>query len=134
MSWISTLGRDDRQLTEVIEGRVRSRILSGAYQEKDVLYMDLHRLPLLDGNLEAELEVLEGLRQMAQASDVRLTPPVISSHRPYIGPLIVGAKKILFRILDVLLREQLRRQRDFNARTLETLIKMQQSRCRNFPK
>jgi hypothetical protein len=134
MSWFSTLGRDDTQLAELVERRVRFRIGSGAYAEKDVLYMERHRLPLLEGHLEAELEVLEGLRQMAQASDVRLTPPAISSHRPYIGPVIVGVKKLLFRVLEVLLREQLRRQRDFNARTLETIIKMQQSRCRNFPK
>jgi hypothetical protein len=134
MSWFSILGRDDSQLAEVIEQRVRRRIDSGAYSQKDRVYMEHHRLPLLEGYLEAELEVLEGLRQMAQASDVRLIPPTISSHRPYIGPVIVGIKKALFRVLEVLLREQLRRQRDFNARTLETIIKMQQTRCRNFPK
>jgi hypothetical protein len=134
MSWFSTLGRNDTQLAEVVEHRVRSRIESGAYAEKDVLYMERHRLSLLDGRLEAEQEVLEGLRKMAQASDVRLTPPTISSHRPYLGPVIVAVKKVLFRVLEMLLREQLRRQRDFNARTLETIIKMQQSRCRNFPK
>jgi hypothetical protein len=121
-------------LAEAVEQRVRSRIQAGEYSEKDVQYMERHRLPLLQGHLEAEAEVLEGLRQMAQASDVRLTPPQISSHRPVIGPVIVGVKKVLFRVLEVLLRDQLRRQRDFNARTLETIIKMQQSRCRNFPK
>jgi len=131
MSWFSILGRSDRQLAEEVEQRVRSRIQAAAYSEKDVLYMERHQLPLLQGCLEADLEVLEGLRQMAQASDVRLTPPAISSHRPYIGPVIVGVKKVLFRVLEVLLREQLRRQRDFNARTLETIIKMQQNRCRN---
>lgn len=134
MAWFSILGRDEPQLAESIEQRIRLSIDSGAYSEKDVLYMQRHRLPLLEGRLEAEFDVLEGLRQMAQASDVRLTPPNISSHRPVIGPVIVGVKKVLFRVLEVLLREQLRKQRDFNARTLETVIKMQQNRCRNFPK
>jgi hypothetical protein len=124
MAWLSILGSADHGLESSLVKRVEKRITDQAYAQKDILYMQQHRLGVLEGKLVADDKVMEGLRAMAQASQINLSPPVLTSHRRFIGPFIVVTKKIVFRLLQALLKSHLQKQIDYNARTLEVLIRM----------
>lgn len=65
---------------------------------------------------------LELLRRLCQIYSVDVKEREISSHRRLVGPLIVGVKKILFKIVKVLLGPTFKHQRDFNAVTVSLLI------------
>lgn len=64
---------------------------------------------------EAELNIL---RRLCQAWEIELRPGKITSHRPVIGPLIVGFKKLLFPLVQVFLKDLVRQQRDFNSSSI----------------
>ncbi len=65
---------------------------------------------------------LELLRRLCQIYSVDVKEREISSHRRIVGPLIVGVKKMLFKIVKVLLGPTFKHQRDFNAVTVSLLI------------
>jgi hypothetical protein len=122
MSWIKLLGDPREDLVQQVREQVRTKVETGVFKQTDVDYLQAHRLPQLGEVLLATPDQLERLRELARCWDVRLQPPRITSHRKFIGPVIVAFKKLLFRVLAVLLKEQLARQRDFNAKTVELFI------------
>jgi hypothetical protein len=128
MAWLSLFGVENKDLEIRVEKRVQQRVASGDYKLTDAMYLEQHKLRELEGPLVAEGLILEGIRKMAQAWDVQLVPPSITSHRRFTGPLIVGIKRMVFPVLALLLRDQLHKQRDFNARTLEVILLMQKKR------
>ena len=50
-------------------------------------------------------------------------PPVIRSHRPVIGPVIVFIKQLSWRILKVLLKDTIESQQMFNRKTVRLLAR-----------
>ena len=85
----------------------------------------LDRSISLSGQYSAQNEVLiEKLRTLCKFWDVDPTVGQISSHRKYIGPLIVKAKMALFSVLRVLLKPSYEKQRNFNAQVIELLTEI----------
>jgi hypothetical protein len=122
MTWITVLGQQQPALAEKCN-EVSDRMMSaGIFRASDVAYLQAHSLPILNGTMAARGRSLELLRQLATYWDVQIATPTISSHRKVIGPAIVFCKKIAFRIISILLKEQVQRQRDFNAKTVELMI------------
>jgi hypothetical protein len=64
---------------------------------------------------------LEKLRRMCQLWDIQLRPSSISSHRRFIGPVIVGFKRLLFSAIGVLLKDMIRQQREFNGAAIAAI-------------
>lgn len=133
MSWMSieTLpsegpaaagGERSSEMAARLERRVHEKIAAGKFKREDLQYVrDVTFMPVRE-DLHLSEERLEKLRRLCQLWEVELTAPrEISSHRPIIGPLIVGAKKLVFPILRVFLKDTLRRQRDFNAAAIALL-------------
>ncbi len=113
-------GADVGQLMEEIKERVRQRRASGFYSEEEVrriAQMELEMteaVPGFQGELEQHLAALnDGWDTAAE--------PAISSHRRGLGPLIVGAKRLLRRLTRPYITLVLARQVDFNSRLLHLL-------------
>jgi hypothetical protein len=113
--WLKVCGTDQPELEKSLTEQVERKIIAGNFAAHDVDYIARYPVSLSSGVLAVNDLQLEKLRRLCQLADVQLIPTKISSHRPYIGPVIVAAKKVLFSILGVLLKDTLRKQRDFNA-------------------
>ena len=120
-SWLKVCGSSKSPLEKTLSDNVAQRIASGNYKARDVDYIAKFPISLTTGALTINDLQLEKLRRLCQLADVQLTPSRITSHRAFIGPVIVAVKKILFSILAVLLKETLRKQRDFNAAVIAYL-------------
>lgn len=97
------------------------RLETGAMSADKIDYLQRVDLRILQGDLRASAAQLEKLRRLCQIWDVRLRPRTISSHRKFVGPIIVTVKKLLFPIMEFLLRDAMRQQREFNATTIRLL-------------
>lgn len=122
--WISVNGVVDADLGRELTQRVKARVIDGAYTWEEVRHLAQLELRQVRGSLTTSNQRLEMLRQLCQLWDVDIHPREISSHRPVIGPVIVAAKRVLFRLLKVLLRDSIRQQRDFNATVISILTEM----------
>ncbi len=120
-SWIKSVGVPAADLERLVYDRVAERIDQGNFRAADLDYIKRLNMPAVKGALELSGIQLEKLRRLCQLAEVELVPARISSHRPVIGPVIVAAKKVLFSILKVLLKDTLRKQRDFNAAVISFL-------------
>ncbi len=122
MTWLTVQGESAPEMEQRCEGAVLEKIKQGKFKSGDIDYLRMHKLPLLGKHLIADEQSLEKLRELAKCWDVELVPFQITSHRRFVGPYIVFIKKILFRIFAVLMKQSVRRQRDFNAKTVELMI------------
>lgn len=68
-------------------------------------------------------EETERFRALCTFSQFELKPPIVRSHRRYLGPIIVFCKKIAWRILSSLLRDTFNSQRAFNCATVKQLAR-----------
>lgn len=122
--WLLCFGKGDAELSARIEQRVKALLESGKLSRSEV-----HRVAKLDlsaiaGQLAIPDSQLEKLRRLCQLWDVDVVLTHISSHRPFLGPVIVFGKKLLLPILKLLLKDTLRQQRDFNAAALALLAEL----------
>lgn len=122
MTWLTVHGELVPEMEERCSRTVQEKIRQGNFKQEDVEYLKAHELPLLGKQLFADEQSLEKLRQLAKCWDVELAPFQITSHRRFVGPFIVFAKKILFRVFAVQMEQSVKRQRDFNAKTVELMI------------
>lgn len=125
--WLTVTGEAAPELECAGQEAVARRISAGHYRATDVDYILRLNLPVVEGALNVTDRQLEKLRRLCQLADVDLVPARITSHRAYIGPLIVAAKKVLFSILKVLFKDTLRKQRDFNAAVISYLAESAKS-------
>jgi hypothetical protein len=124
MSWITTCGKPDADLEAIVSSRVKAKIAQGLFAERDVAYIaSLHR-PLSDKKLVLTSERLELIRKLCQLWEFDVVPPKVSSHRKIIGPCIVALKRCLFPIVRVLLKDSIKRQREFNATVIKLLTNL----------
>ncbi len=122
--WVETSVCSSDKLDEVIKSvseKVTERMARGEFAQENVNYLKQHRLALLNHRLGVDDQILERLRYLAKAWDVKLLPTEFKSHRPVIGPIIVFLKRMAFPVLAVFLRPLIQRQRDFNSTALELL-------------
>ena len=113
------------QLGGLLSERVNKRLEAGEYSEENVRYIANLSLPISRGNLEVSDEVLEKLRRLCQLWNVRfLESKEISSHRPFIGPIIVRLKKLLLPMIKTLMKDVIHQQRAFNAVAVQLLAEI----------
>ena len=117
-------GKSSPELETEVKKRVSERIAAGKYKREDVEYVkNLDLFPLTDAsNLDSEM--LERLRRVSQVWEVKLGYDEITSHRPVLGPIIVGIKKIIFPLVSLVLKKPLEQQRRFNAEVVSLLAKL----------
>ena len=119
--WFTILGDRNQDLENELNKRVRSRISEGEYTLDNVCYIDKVDFSLVKGELNLSEKQLEKLRRLCQLWDIKLRPADISSHRPFIGPIIVTIKKLMFRLLSVLMKDVIHQQKSFNAAAIDMI-------------
>jgi len=120
-AWIKVRQQFDPSLEGLLRKRAEQKVLSGEFTREDVRYIEKLELGLIKNSLNVSDATLEKLRTSCSLWFVDLKDHEISSHRKFIGPVIVGLKKILYPILRVLLKDTLRQQRAFNASVISLL-------------
>ena len=121
MSWIAVQGVENAALEALVAARVGERMQAGKYAARDVAYIArLDRRPL-PPEADIDASTLERLRMLCRSWDVDFITGTITSHRPVVGRFIVAGKKLLLPLVRMLLKDTLRKQRDFNAQVVEFL-------------
>lgn len=120
-NWIVVIGEEAKDLAFLCAERKQTRVSSKEYSEDDIKYIaKLSFLPSLTGG-EISDERLRQLKRLSECWDVELRLGEITSHRRFIGPIIVGVKKLLFPMLKSMLSETMKQQRRFNAEVISVL-------------
>ncbi len=123
-TWLTVCGVEDPTRAGELAKKVDARIEAGVYARSDVEYLARIDRSLVQGTLSINETKLEKLRKLCQLWEIDLKPVEISSHRKFIGPIIVGIKKLLFPIVRVLFKNTLKQQRDFNAAAISLLTEL----------
>ena len=122
--WILVQGQRDTELSSKIERSVCALLESGQLSKSEVERVRKLDLAAVSGQLNIPDSQLEKLRRLCQVWDVDVRLTHLSSHRRYIGPLIVFFKRATLPVLRLLLKDTLRQQRDFNAAALALLSEL----------
>jgi hypothetical protein len=130
-NWIEVNGLADNQLSKRLFDRLTSRINSGKFIWENVGYIQDVSLKAAGKNFEVSEKSLEKLRRACQLWDVDIKLKDISSHRKFIGPVIVTAKKLIFPILKAFLKDSLHQQRAFNAAILAVCLDLYDKKKNN---
>lgn len=127
-SWITICGEEAKDFESQVAKQVEDKIALKKFTEDDIDYVAKLKLPLVGGALTVSDKDLEQLRRLCQLWDVELQPVAISSHRRFVGPIIVAIKKLLMPFMRAILKDTLKRQRDFNAATISFFADIMQQR------
>ena len=111
---------DVARLMEEIKERVRQRLASGFYSEEEVRRITQMELEIREVPPGFREEVEQHLAVLNDGWDT-LRPPVITSHRPAVGRLIVAGKRLLAQLARPLITVALQRQVEFNSALLHLL-------------
>ncbi len=115
-------GELDAGLAARVAGRVAELEVRGECSAAERAHVaELGLGPAHDGFVTSAYR-LELLRRLCQIYNVDVKEREISSHRRILGPIIVGLKRVLFKLVKVLLGPTFKHQRDFNAVTVSLLI------------
>ena len=110
---------------EMLSQRVASKIAAGtmpAHEREYLRRLNLLPTKLEDGSMRSiDPAHLERLKNLCQLWDVQVRETTVSSHRKFIGPVIVFVKKIVIRLVRLVLKDSMRQQRDFNAGVIALL-------------
>jgi hypothetical protein len=113
--------RLNTRLEEIRAQRAINCPTLGTSELEDISKLE-HRLFPVD--FELDKQQTEDLRALCSLSQTGLRQNLkITSHRPLIGPLIVFGKRILWRIVQVLLKETFAGTQEFNARLVKSHAK-----------
>ncbi len=124
MSWLTILGDDAAERALLCERSVEQRIGQGLFTRNDAAVVAEMKPGVLEGELHISAQSLERLRRLCQIWDVDLREKKFTSHRKYLGPWIVGTKRLFFPILRLFLSDTLRQQREFNAQVVTLLTEI----------
>ena len=123
-AWITVCGNREPELSGEVESRVLQRIEKKEFTSDNVYYVSKVDLRPVKGQLDISDSELEKLRAMCSLWSIELRPAAITSHRKLIGPLIVAAKRLIFPIVRVFMRDALRQQSSFNAATIALMAEL----------
>ena len=115
-------------LSSLASKRLAQRIEGGKFTADNVYYVSKVDVSACKGELDISDKQLEKLRHCCMLWDIDLRPAKIESHRKFIGPFIVGFKKILFPIMRVFLKDLIRQQKDFNAAAISAMTELATSK------
>lgn len=113
-------GVDVARLMEEIRERVRQRKAAGLYSEEEVRRITQMELEVTDALPGAREEIEQHLASLNDSWDTEIDP-VITSHRPGVGRIIVAVKKLLRRATRPYIKLILGRQVEFNSRVVQLL-------------
>ena len=117
--WVTVNGCQSTNLECSLEDFVSQRLLSGRFTARDITNISTRRLHELAWKLDGSDEyALENLRALAKNWEPELLPPFVSSHRRFVGPLIVFIKKLILPTLAALLRPTFLQQRHWNEQVV----------------
>ena len=128
MGWIMVCGEADANLEQRVASQVQGRIAAGQFAARDVEYVAGLTRPVFSGRADLDDDSLEKLRTLCKMWDVDIRPAAITSHRKFLGPLIVKCKQVFFPLLRVLLKDFIAQQREFNATAITLLAKVSAQR------
>lgn len=121
---MSLLRNDFFNLSSTSESALLSRLAnSDKYTVDEIRDVSARSERLFPRDFELSKELTEDFRILAKHTRVELTPRNLTSHRKYIGPVIVICKRILFKIVSVILKDTLAAQEIYNRHTLKLLAK-----------
>ncbi len=119
--WLKIVGVDCAQLAASLEARSAALVSAGVMPANEIERVAILSTSVAKGAFvvaPARLELLRGLCHLYSAG---IRAEKITSHRRFIGPVIVFIKKSLFRVLSALLGPSFQFQRDFNAGVIRLL-------------
>jgi hypothetical protein len=102
-------------IAESIEQDMQARMDSSEYTADEAYYVSHVDLTLCKKELRLSDERLEKLRQLCQLWDIDLRHKEITSHRKFVGPVIVFAKKRIYPLFRFFLKDLIHQQQRFNA-------------------
>jgi len=121
---MSLLRNDFFGLSTVSKDALDKRLsISDNYTVNEIEEVSNRSERLFRDNFEISKEQTELFRVLASHAHVKLHPRNITSHRKYIGPIIVGLKKVLFKLVGVILKDTFNTQEMFNRYTIKTLAR-----------
>lgn len=130
-AWVQALGVPAQDLCLDLEQVLKTKLTSGKLSSSEIGRVTKLDLSVSNAELNLPDQQLEKLRRMCQIWDVDIRLTHLSSHRPWLGPLIVMAKKLVLPFLKLFLRDTLRQQRDFNAASLALMVDLCAERSRS---
>jgi hypothetical protein len=119
--WLSVAGKADSALARQLRESVAARIDSGEMPPNEPTRVAETSTAIARGSFVVSSERLELLRGLCQIYSAGIRAEKITSHRKFIGPVIVFVKRSLFRVIASLLGPSFRFQRDFNAGVIRLL-------------
>ena len=111
---------DVGRLMDEIRERVRQRKASGFYSEEEVRRITQMELEVTEVAPSFHGEIEQHLGELNDQWDTG-AEPAVTSHRPGLGQLIVGAKRLLYRLTRPYVGLVLKRQVEFNSTLLQLL-------------
>jgi len=114
-------GAAEQSLQQALESRVQDKLSRGEYSLEELDHVARVDLNPIKGELYISDKRLEKLRRLCQVWDVDLRIDKITSHRKFLGPLIVAFKRLLLPVVRVLLKNFIAQQREFNAAVVSLL-------------
>ena len=118
-SWVRMPARQEFEeyagIADQLEQQMQARMSSGEYTTDEAYYVSHIDLALCKKELRLSDERLEKLRQLCQLWDIDLRHKEITSHRKFIGPFIVFAKRRMYPLFRFFLKDLIHQQQRFNA-------------------
>jgi len=128
---MSVKSLDSLQLMQRAEEALKQRVAADphyTFQEIDEVERCSKQLFARDFPLSEE--ATERFRYLARFAQFELRPTFLRSHRPIIGPVIVTAKRIAWRVLSALLKDAVRGQQLYNYAVIRNLATLEQNQTR----
>jgi hypothetical protein len=120
--WITIGGEARNDVAHATHQRVSACVAAKSFTWDEVGYVSAVSMRATRGDLQVSEEQLEKIRRACQVWDVDLRMKDVTSHRRFVGPFIVAAKKVIYPVLQAFMKDFIRQQRAFNAATLALII------------
>lgn len=133
MTWISVLGHKSPDLENKLSEAQSRAIGAGLLTEKEINHISGLKASVVEGDLRLNDVVLEKIRTLCMSWDIDIKPREISSHRRFVGPIIVAVKKMLYPILRALLFNTIQAQRHFNGTVISVLSEIANEKGKSGP-
>lgn len=119
--WLTICGAQDEQLASSLAEQVAALRDRGLLSDEERRSIEALSYSVTREGFSTSPERMEVLRQLCQVYSRDVRPHAPTSHRRFIGPFIVLAKKMIFPLVNAVLGPSFQQQREFNALALTLL-------------
>lgn len=120
-AWVTVCGVADAELARSLNDKVAALRAAGKFSEADQLHIQGLSFSVTRDGFVASPERVEVLRKLCQIYSADIRPQAPTSHRKFIGPIIVFGKKLMQPVVNAVLGPAVRNQREFNASVISLL-------------